>query len=79
MISALILDDEMNNTDNLKILLGKYCSHISPVDVAHSATQARTAMHAQQPDLLFLDIQMPVENGFAFLQSLPAATEPAPR
>jgi two-component system, LytTR family, response regulator len=70
MIRALIIDDEKNNTDNLAILLGKYCRNIGPVDRAHSATEARKCIVIQQPDLVFLDIQMPGEDGFAFLQSL---------
>lgn len=70
MIRALIIDDEKNNTDNLSILLNKYCRNIGPVDVANSAAEARGCISIHQPDLVFLDIQMQGENGFAFLQSL---------
>lgn len=71
MIKALIIDDEKNNTDNLSILLSKYCNTITSVEVAHSSAAGRAAVASQTPDLVFLDIQMPGENGFDFLQSLP--------
>ncbi|MBL7733807.1 MAG: response regulator transcription factor [Chitinophagaceae bacterium] len=70
MIKALIIDDEKKNTDNLAILLRKYCENIGPVSIAHTASEAREYITSHPPDLIFLDIQMPGEDGFEFLRSL---------
>ena len=39
------------------------------VDVAHSAIEGVKAVNTHQPDLVFLDIEMPGGNGFDFLES----------
>jgi two-component system LytT family response regulator len=74
MISALLIDDEPNNLDNLSILLQQYCPAIAVTGTAMNAAQARLRIATLQPDLVFLDIQMPDESGFALLQSLPEIT-----
>lgn len=71
MIKALIIDDEKNNIGNLTRLL---VQHHLPVTIVGSATNADDGIKAileHQPDLLFLDIQMPEKNGFDVLKALP--------
>jgi len=67
---AIIVDDESNNIENLILLLGKYCPEITVAATAKNAEEARKCVGAFQPDLVFLDIQMPGENGFDLLKSL---------
>jgi two-component system LytT family response regulator len=67
---AIIIDDESNNLENLRVLLNKYCPEISVVAMASSAVEARECIRELQPELLFLDIQMPGENGFDLLRSI---------
>lgn len=71
MINALLVDDEVNNWDNLQVLLQQYCPDVCVVGTAINASEARKQIELLQPDLIFLDIQMPGENGFELLQSLP--------
>jgi len=71
MIRAIIIDDEKNNVDNLAGLLKKYCPSVEVVDTAMNADEGKQIILQQKPDLVFLDIQMPVKNGFDLLQSLP--------
>ena len=71
MIKAIIIDDEKNNIENIALLL---VQHNLPVTIVGSATNADDGIKAileNQPDLLFLDIQMPQKNGFDVLKALP--------
>lgn len=70
MINAVIIDDEQNNIDNLQLLLSKYCSEVNIVGHALNATGGEKLIKQRSPDLVFLDIQMPGENGFEMLKSL---------
>lgn len=67
---ALLIDDEQPNLDNLEALLTSYCPQIDVCGTALNAEDAKSVLYAQQPDLLFLDIQMPKQNGFDLLRSL---------
>lgn len=71
MINAVIIDDEKNNIDNLKGLLVKHCPQLNVVAEGLNAEQGADKITRHQPDLIFLDIQMPGKNGFEMLQSLP--------
>jgi two-component system LytT family response regulator len=69
-IKAVIIDDEQNNIDNLEILLQQYCPQVTVVATALNAKKGETILLQHNPDLVFLDIQMPRKNGFELLQSL---------
>lgn len=69
-INAVIIDDEQNNIDNLEILLQQHCPQVSIVDKCLNANEGVTSIIQLQPDIVFLDIQMPGKNGFDLLQSL---------
>ncbi len=70
MLKALLVDDEINNLQNLSFLLENDCEGIEVVAKVQSATQARDYLSQQSVDVIFLDISMPVENGFQFLESI---------
>jgi two-component system LytT family response regulator len=68
---AIIVDDEINNIDNLHLLLSRHCPLVQIVATAARADDAEQLINLHQPDLLFLDIQMPGKSGFDLLRSLP--------
>ncbi|MFT3829788.1 MAG: LytTR family DNA-binding domain-containing protein [Opitutaceae bacterium] len=68
-MKALLIDDERLARKELRKLLTAH-PHIEVVGEAADAAEARQAVAALQPDLLFLDVQMPGEDGFALLESL---------
>jgi two-component system, LytTR family, response regulator len=68
MINALIVDDEIHCLDTLAILLGDFCPGVQVTEQCNSAKMALTAIAKQTPDLIFLDIEMPVMNGFEMLE-----------
>lgn len=70
MINAVIIDDESNNIGNLKSLLNQHCSDVTISGTAMNAQEGREIILQYNPDIVFLDIQMPGENGFDLLKSL---------
>lgn len=71
MLRAVIIDDEQNNIDNLVLLLQKHCSEVQIAGTARQAGSGKELIEKEQPDLLFLDIQMPGKSGFELLRDLP--------
>lgn len=69
-LKALVIDDEFNARSNLKLLLDEFCPEIEVLDTAESAEDARDKIEKYNPEVLFLDIAMPNEDGFALLKSI---------
>ena len=67
-IKALLVDDEKNGREVMAALLQSYCPEITVIGQANSAECAYREILMQKPDLIFLDIQMPREDGFSLLQ-----------
>jgi two-component system, LytTR family, response regulator len=68
-LRALIIDDERLARKELRRLLARH-SEIEIVGEAANAKEARKALLDLEPELLFLDVQMPGESGFDLLASL---------
>lgn len=66
---TLIVDDERLARNELKRLLEPY-TKIEIVGEAANADEALKLIEEQQPELLFLDIQMPGRNGFELLSAI---------
>lgn len=69
-ITTIIIDDEQNARENLKLILEDFCPEVKIVAEAGSAAEARKLIAEHQPNLLFLDINMPNEDGFELLESI---------
>lgn len=70
MIKALIVDDEQSSIDLLQWLIKQYCPDITAVKTALNVSDALEVIRTFQPDIVFLDIQMPYENGFELLSTI---------
>jgi two-component system LytT family response regulator len=68
-MKALLIDDEPLARSELRRLLKPH-SGVEIVGEAANADEAREAIQSLKPELLFLDVQMPEENGFELLASL---------
>src|SRR5688500_7270266 len=71
MIKAIIVDDEPYSCESLVTLLERYCPNVKVADICYSGESALSAMLEQQPQIVFLDIEMPKMIGFEMLEKLP--------
>ncbi|MBS1782887.1 MAG: response regulator transcription factor [Bacteroidetes bacterium] len=69
-IQAIVVDDERDSTKLLEILIRRHCPEVEILKVFHNSVEARDHLFSHQPDLLFLDIEMPILNGFDLLKQL---------
>ncbi|WP_044399260.1 LytTR family DNA-binding domain-containing protein [Lacinutrix sp. Hel_I_90] len=70
MLRAIIVDDEQLSIDSLKWELSTHFSEIEVVFSTKSSNEAIKAINVFQPNLLFIDIQMPDMDGFQLLNQL---------
>nr|WP_321450753.1 LytTR family DNA-binding domain-containing protein [uncultured Carboxylicivirga sp.] len=70
LIKAIVVDDEPNNCLYLSKQLKKYCTQVEVCAMANNAAEGVQLIHQYQPDMVFLDIQMPGGNGFDLLESI---------
>jgi two-component system LytT family response regulator len=69
-LKAIIVDDEYHGRENLKELLRQYCPEIEVLDSASSVAEAKKAIYRYSPEVVFLDVNMPVLDGFDLLDSV---------
>lgn len=70
MITCVIVDDEQQNISILKKLLTKYCPEVRVTGEASSSAAAVELIRKQQPQLVFLDVEMPDMDAFELLSQL---------
>jgi two-component system, LytTR family, response regulator len=70
MTRAIIIDDEPNAIGLLSLRLSQHCPQVEVVATCTSSLEGLQAMVTHQPDLLFLDIEMPRMNGFQLLEAV---------
>lgn len=70
LLKAVIVDDEQHGAKALTLLLKAYCTNVKVVGITKSVAEAIKCVNKHQPDIVFLDIEMPVENGFELLKQV---------
>ena len=68
MVKAILIDDEGHCLDTLSLLLKEYCPDVLIIEQCRSAKKGLETIEKYKPDLVFLDIEMPVMNGFEMLE-----------
>lgn len=69
-ISAIIIDDEQDSVDVIRLMLEMHCPHVKVVATANSADEGMRLIEANRAELVFLDIEMPGKNGIELLGSM---------
>src|SRR5947209_2550487 len=70
MLRAIIIDDEKSGIITLKLLIEKHCDFIRVVASSTQAEEGINLIEDYEPDIVYLDISMPVMSGFELLDKL---------
>jgi len=68
LINAIIVDDEPSARSLLRQILSEHCASVHVIDEAVDVKSAVKLINKHNIDLVFLDIEMPEENGFALFE-----------
>lgn len=71
MLTAIIIDDELKGRIALAQKLHDYCTEIQLAGEAESGIEGIKLIRESNPDIVFLDIEMPRMDGFEMLHRLP--------
>ena len=71
MLTAIIIDDEINGRIALKQKLKDYCPSVSVMAEAENGRIGMEMIQKNNPQLVFLDIEMPEMDGFEMLIQIP--------
>jgi len=68
-IRSVIVEDETAAREVLRSYLTKYCPQVEIVGEAQNSREAIPLLHELQPQLVFLDVEMPFGNAFDVLEA----------
>jgi two-component system LytT family response regulator len=71
-INAVVIDDDENARETLRSMLEKYCPHVRIMGEAEAVEPGLALIRSKQPQLIFLDVEMPPQTGFDLLKRLDA-------
>ncbi len=67
---TILIDDEPDNVQLLALQLARHCPQVEVVGQFTDSPSALLALRSLKPALVFLDIEMPMLNGFQLLEQL---------
>ena len=67
-MKGIIVDDEVKSRFMLQTLCDTYCEGLEINGLAASVLEAISMIDLGKPDIVFLDIRMPIKSGFALLE-----------
>jgi two-component system, LytTR family, response regulator len=68
-LKSVIVEDELGAREVLKNYLSKYCPQVEVVGEAQNIKEAVPMLHELNPQLVFLDVEMPFGNAFDVLEA----------
>ena len=72
-LKAIIVEDELASREILSGYIKKYTTDVEVVALAENVEDGLKAVEKHNPDILFLDIEMPYGNGFDLLEKVKEA------
>ena len=69
-LKAILVDDEQDSRQILSGYLNKYCPEVTLLAECKDIKEGLQAIREFEPDLLFLDIEMPYGTGFDLLEQV---------
>ncbi len=70
-LKTILVEDEANSREILRNYLTKYCQNITLLGEAATIKEGLELIEKHQPDLVFLDVEMPFGNAFDLLDQVP--------
>src|SRR5688500_18114174 len=70
-VKALIIDDEITAIQTLSLMIRHYVPEITTLKSTTDPYEGLLLLQSFSPQLLFIDIQMPLMNGFELLKKVP--------
>jgi two-component system, LytTR family, response regulator len=69
LITCIVIDDEKKALDTFLKMAGRYFpTRLKVLGLASSVKEGVTIIRELEPDMVFLDIEMPIENGFKLFE-----------
>jgi two-component system LytT family response regulator len=69
-LTTILIDDERHSLDSLDIMIKKHCPALNVLELCRGAKAGIEAIRTHKPDFVFLDIDMPIMNGFELLNEV---------
>nr|WP_299073764.1 LytTR family DNA-binding domain-containing protein [uncultured Allomuricauda sp.] len=73
-LRTILVEDEANSREILRNYIAKYCDGVKLLGEASNIDEGLTLIQKHQPDLVFLDVEMPFGNAFDLLDKIPDRT-----
>jgi two-component system LytT family response regulator len=73
-LKAIIVEDEANSREIMQGYLAKYCKDVELLGMAANVKGGLELIKKNNPDLVFLDVEMPYGNAFDLLDQVPNRT-----
>jgi two-component system LytT family response regulator len=73
-LTTLIVDDEPDAVNFISSIIREYCPRLEIIGTASSAREGVKIILERQPELVFLDVEMPHGSGFDLLAQFPEKT-----
>lgn len=70
MLRTILIDDEESNLKSLEAKLKNHCPELEIIASCTKAQDGLDSIESLHPDVVFLDIEMPIMNGFTLLKKL---------
>lgn len=70
-LKVIIVDDEQDAVNFIHSIINEYCPGLEVVGIAFNKADGLKQINNKQPDLVFLDVEMPQGSGFDLLAQLP--------
>lgn len=73
-LKTIIVDDEPDAVNFIDSIIREYCPNLEVIGIGHSAKEGTKLIVEKNPDLVFLDVEMPHGSGFDLLAGFPEKT-----
>jgi two-component system, LytTR family, response regulator len=70
MLKAILIDDERSSRNALRQKLINHCPEVTIIAECENGEEGIKNIEEKNPDIIFLDVEMPRMNGFTMLQQL---------